>query len=543
MDGLPDPAEKADILVVDDEPDVARIISINLDMAGYDVRVAYNGREALQEVEKQKPDCILLDIMMPEIDGWEVLRVLKSDPDTEDIPVIVVTARSTDVDRIKGFSGGAVEYITKPFDPTDLMQQVERALKPRDEEEEEERRRDRISKLQLSTIYDITEALISTLEIDEVLEIIAEKLLLLFDLNLCAISLLDGSGRNLRLACGRSTSSLSAGDMALLSFPVAQLESLMSLNPFLSGPQPVSLNDFMHGGSGAVLGLLRSLYLLPLRAKGKFTGIISLGKNTNTQFSEEERDLFTAIGNEAAMAIENTRLYDNLRYDEEIHRELLQRVITAQEDERRRVAIELHDGIVQNIVSALFRLQLCSARLGEVPEEVRSALGEAQEIVNASVTEIRRIIAGLRPTMLDDLGLVAALERYIQSLQMESRLAIKIEVKGQDIPALSLEAETILFRIAQEGLNNIIKHAACGKAILSIEVDDGDLLLKIEDDGVGFDMSALQKRSTHSFGLVGMRERAQTLAGMLEVDSSPGEGAKITARFPLNSVEKEEQDG
>jgi signal transduction histidine kinase len=284
------------------------------------------------------------------------------------------------------------------------------------------------------------------------------------------------------------------------------------------------------------------LYLLPLRAKGKFTGIIALGKNSATQFSEEERDLLTAIGNEAAMAIENTRLYDNLRYDEEIHRELLQRVITAQEDERRRVAIELHDGIVQNIVSALFRLQLCSARLGEAPVEVREALGEAQEIVNASVTEIRRIIAGLRPTMLDDLGLVVALERYIQSLQMKSQLAIKIEVKAEDAPALSPQAETTLFRIAQEGINNIIKHANCSNAVLSMRVNNGELVLDIEDDGIGFDMLSLQKRNRHSFGLVGMRERAQTLGGVLDVDSSPGEGSKIIVRFPLASVEKEEQD-
>ena len=147
---MPEETEIADILVVDDEPDVARIMAINLEMEGYRVRTAYGGRQALEEVALKKPDCILLDIMMPEIDGWEVLRILKGDPGTEDIPVIVVTARSTDVDRIKGFSGGAVEYVTKPFSPSELIQFVARSLKPRDEKVEEERRRDRITKLQLS---------------------------------------------------------------------------------------------------------------------------------------------------------------------------------------------------------------------------------------------------------------------------------------------------------------------------------------------------------------------------------------------------------
>jgi signal transduction histidine kinase len=531
---------KADILVVDDEPDVARIMSINLEMKGYGVRTAFGGRQALEEVKRKKPDCILLDIMMPEIDGWEVMRVLKNDPDTADIPVIVVTARSTDVDQIKGFSGGAVEYVTKPFDPGELTSYVARALKPRDEVVEEERRKDRIRKLQLSTIYDITEALISTLEIEEVLEIIAEKLLMLFGLDLCAISLLEPSGQGLHLACGRSTTQLSTGDMALLSIPLTRLEDLFPADPLhMSGPHQVALNDFVAGGSGTVLGLLQSLYLLPLRAKKKFTGVIYLGQKGQMRFSDEERDLLSAIGNEAAMAIENTRLYDNLRYDEEIHRELLQRVITAQEDERRRVAIELHDGIVQNIVSALFRLQLCSARLEKAPAEVRESLEEAQEIVNASVVEIRRIIAGLRPTMLDDLGLVVALQRYTQSLQNEMVSPLRIEIMEGKTPPLTSDAETALFRIAQEGLNNIIKHSHGHEAVLSIGVHDGQLELVIKDDGVGFETPSLQRRTSHSFGLVGMRERAQSLGGCLEVNSSPGNGTEVIARFPLSSVQKE----
>jgi signal transduction histidine kinase len=537
---MPEIDETANILVVDDEPDVARIMAINLEMEGYLVRMAYNGRQALEEVALRKPDCILLDIMMPEIDGWEVLRVLKADPNTVEIPVIVVTARSTDVDQIKGFSGGAVEYVTKPFDPSELTQYVARALKPRDEQIEEERRQDRISKLQLSTIYDITEALISTLEIDEVLEIIAEKLLILFDLDLCGISLLEPSGNELRMACGRSSSSLSQEDVAPLSISLTQLEGILPMDPLsISGPQAVSIPVLTAGGGGTFLKRLHSLYLLPLRAKGKFTGVIFLGGKGVMPLGEVERDLLTAIGNEAAMAIENTRLYDNLRYDEEVHRELLQRVITAQEDERRRVAIELHDGIVQNIVSALYRLQLCSAKLGDAPDEVKEALQEALGIVDASITEIRQIIGGLRPTMLDDLGLMMALERYIQSTQRETASSLSIELREGETPQLSPDAETTLFRIAQEGLNNIIKHSQCQKAVLSVVVQDGDLLLTIEDDGAGFEIPSLQRRTTHSFGLVGMRERAQALGGILEVNSSPMQGTKVTARFPLESVQKE----
>jgi CheY-like chemotaxis protein len=307
-------AAKADVLVVDDEPDVAKIISINLEMEGYDARVAYNGRQALDEIALKKPDCILLDIMMPEMDGWEVLRILKDDSNTADIPVVVVTARSTDVDQIKGFSGGAVEYIIKPFDPRQLLDYVERALKPGVEELEEEIRQDRIRRLQLSTIYDITEALISTLEIDEVLEIVAKRLLILFGLDLCAVCLLEPSGRSLRLASSRSTTPLSDDDLDLLSMPLQDLMDILRADPAdLSGPQYVPMASFTFIDESSKLSRLQSIYILPMRAKGKFTGVIYLGKKDNMKLSEDELELLSANANEAAMTIENTRLYDDLR--------------------------------------------------------------------------------------------------------------------------------------------------------------------------------------------------------------------------------------
>jgi len=541
---MADEPAKADVLVVDDEPNVARIISLNLEMEGYKARVAYNGRQALDEVESKKPDCILLDIMMPEIDGWEVLRVLKDDPETADIPVVVVTARSSDVDQIKGFSGGAVEYIVKPFNPRQLVDYVERALKPRIEDLEEEIKQDRIRRLQLSTIYDITEALISTMEIDEVLEIVAKRLLILFGLDLCAVSLLEPSGRSLRLASIRSTASLSDEDLESFSVPLKGLEEILGTDPaILSEPRQAPITRFVFTDESGKLSRLTSLQILPMRAKGKFIGVIYLGKKGGLKLSEDEIELLSAIANEAAMAIENTRLYNDLRYDEEVHRQLLQRVITAQEDERRRMAVELHDGVVQNIVSALFRLQLCSARLENAPEEVHQALQEAQDMVNRSIEEIRRIITGLRPTMLDDLGLVMALRKYIRFIQEKAPYSLKIELNEGGTPALTPEAETALFRIAQEGLNNVLKHSRCSNASLSLEIEDGELLLKIEDDGVGFEFPGIQHRATHSYGLVGMRERAESLGGSLEINTVPGDGTRITARFPLSVVQEEAEDG
>jgi signal transduction histidine kinase/CheY-like chemotaxis protein len=524
----------SDILVVDDEPEVARIIAINLEYDGHQVRVAYNGQEALEEVARKEPDCILLDIMMPVMDGWEVLRALKRDPGWARIPVIVVTARHTDIDRIKGFSGGAIEYVTKPFDPESLKDYVAKALQPRQREVEEETRRNRIRALQTSTLYRIAEALISTLEIQEILEIVAEQLLSLFDIDICAISLLNPSGSELRRVSSRSTFPLGRKVLDTFDVSLSRLRGALGADPLdLSGPAEISTSGKDNGGTEAAGRL--SIQLLPLKAKGRFTGAIFLGQEKRLWFSEEEKELLSAIGNLVAMAIENARLYDDLRYDEEVHKQLLQMVITAQEDERRRVASELHDGVIQNMVSALFRLQLCATQMGETPDGVRQALEEAQEIVNGGIAEMRRIIAGLRPLALDDMGLVIAIQRYIRYLQEEAPFPIVLTA-DDEVPTLTPDVETALYRIFQEGMNNIFKHSQCGRADVSIHVREDEFVLEIKDDGIGFELPAIQHRLTQGFGLVGMRERAESLGGILEVRSSNGEGTMITARIPLRKI-------
>lgn len=534
-------AVASQILVVDDEPDVARIMAINLEFEGYRVRVAYDGKQALEEVSREKPDCILLDIMMPEVDGWEVLRRLKSDPETSSIPVIVVTARDTDIDRIKGFSGGAVEYITKPFDTQVLRHYVRRVLGQRDLEWEERNREERIQKLQLTTLRDITEKLISTLEIEEVLEAIVEKLMVLYEPEVCAICLPDPTGRMFNLASLRSRSPLGHKERERFNLNYYRLQELVGGNPAeLYGPHEIDPAEFARNQVVGVLQGLGSLYLLPLRAKGRLIGVIFMGHPGKLNFSEQELELLSAIGNQAAIAIENARLYDDLRYDEEVHKQLLQRVITAQEDERRRVAIELHDGVIQNLVSAVFRLQLCSACLEDDPAEARKALQESQEIINASITEMRRVISGLRPTMLDDLGLVPALHKHILRLREEAPVDMDIELEESGVPPLTLEAETVLFRISQEALNNVVKHSRCRRAKIVIGVEGEELCLRVEDDGVGFELPSVQRRTARGFGMAGMRERAESVGGSLTVRSSPGEGTSVEARFPLYAVVREE---
>ncbi len=112
------------ILVVDDEPGIVDIARANLEGQGYTVIGAYDGEEALELIREERPDLVILDILMPEMDGWDVLERIESDPDLSGIPVIMLTARVSDEDVLRGLETGAVEYMTKPFYPQDLVAAV-----------------------------------------------------------------------------------------------------------------------------------------------------------------------------------------------------------------------------------------------------------------------------------------------------------------------------------------------------------------------------------------------------------------------------------
>ena len=136
------------VLVVDDEPDVLLLCRVNLEFEGYEVVEASDGEEAMELVGEEQPDVVLLDVMMPKMDGWQVLTALKSDPETAEIPVVMLTAKVQDQDQIRGWSSGAADYITKPFSPLSLSQVLGNVLRS-DPEEEERRRQMILEKLQL----------------------------------------------------------------------------------------------------------------------------------------------------------------------------------------------------------------------------------------------------------------------------------------------------------------------------------------------------------------------------------------------------------
>lgn len=203
-------------------------------------------------------------------------------------------------------------------------------------------------------------------------------------------------------------------------------------------------------------------------------------------------------------------------------------VIVAQEAERQRIARELHDSTSQSLTSILIGLR----NLAEGPQGalLKPQLDELRQIVDATLSEVHTIAWQLRPAVLDDLGLLAALERLAEDYQRRYGIPIDLVAKGLD-RRLPLEMETALYRIVQEGLTNIVRHAEASVASVLIDCQDGALQIVIEDDGRGFDPAAISGGA--SLGLQGIRERARLFEGNLTIESQPGRGTSLFIRLPL----------
>jgi PAS domain S-box-containing protein len=222
---------------------------------------------------------------------------------------------------------------------------------------------------------------------------------------------------------------------------------------------------------------------------------------------------------------------------------LLRRVVSAQEDERRRIAGEMHDQLGQNISSLGLRLSALKKEYADQPE-LRERFASLRKIVRQLDTDVGLLVRDLRPTALDDFGLVVALTNYVNNWSKQFGIRAALHAGGMKNGRLADEMETVLYRITQEALTNVAKHADAGSVEILLERRASHVSLIVEDDGAGFDVpSALETRGK-GFGLINMRERAALVAGTLAIESNPGAGATIAVRIPLQpSTGGANQDG
>jgi two-component system, NarL family, sensor histidine kinase UhpB len=214
-------------------------------------------------------------------------------------------------------------------------------------------------------------------------------------------------------------------------------------------------------------------------------------------------------------------------------RALSQRAIKAQEEERIRIARCLHDDTGQSLSGLIIAIERLENRLPEKPAELEQRLAKTRHLATSALEELRRIIYDLRPTILDDLGLVSAIRWYTRTYLESQGIQVGLQVPEEDLH-LPEETATTLFRISQEAINNILRHARAQTVIITLTCCDETICLEIKDDGVGFDSSSLasQEIVPLKLGLLGMKERAELSSGELNIQSVPGQGTLVRACLP-----------
>ena len=208
------------------------------------------------------------------------------------------------------------------------------------------------------------------------------------------------------------------------------------------------------------------------------------------------------------------------------------------------MARDIHDGPAQMLSNVVLKAEICERLIDVDLDQARSELQNLKKIVRDSLQDVRKIIYNLRPMSLDDLGLIPTLQRYILTFQEESGISVSFITKGSE-PELKSVISLTVFRIVQEALSNVAKHARANNAVTQLEFLEKNLKLYVYDDGIGFDTAKLNDRNediTSGFGLVSMRERVELLGGDMRISSKPGKGTRLNIIIPFTQ-EEEVNDG
>jgi PAS domain S-box-containing protein len=309
--------------------------------------------------------------------------------------------------------------------------------------------------------------------------------------------------------------------------------SLLTQALFRNTPEAAAQSFFEHESMFAGA----SMIYLPLAVENRVMGVLAV---VGRGLKDDDVPAFSAFSGQVAVAIDNARLFDEVRRGRERLRQLASQVISAQEDERRRVSRELHDEAGQALTALKISLDLMRKELPTELNDLRTRLEEATRVADATLLEIRLLAQALRPPSIDALhDINLTIEGYCREFGRRTQLVINYT--GADLPPLSEDSNMCLYRFLQECLTNIAKHARAKEVWVMLQEAGNEVLLTVEDDGVGFDPQAggaMADRAT-GLGMLGMRERLELLGGWLEIDSEPGQGTRVTAHLSGHLLERD----
>jgi PAS domain S-box-containing protein len=509
--------EKVNILMVDDQP--GKLLSYEAILAelGENLIKATSAKEALEKLLKTDVAVVLMDVSMPEIDGFELAEMIRQHPRFQKTAVIFVSAvHLTDLDRLKGYQHGAVDYLSVPIVPEVLRAKVrvfaELHRKNRQLErlngELEQRVVERTRELELKAIA-LQQINIDLAQKNQELDAIVHTAP---DIIFSRQS--DGSrdyisGRFYEYTGAAPGSAVGLGWIEYMHADDRERSLAHWLHCAQSGQDYES--EYRLRGADGLYRWFRAR-AVPLRDP---QGVILKWYGTCSDI-HDSKVLEQSIRDNA---VELERMVD-IRTAE--LRRLSSRLMTLQDEERRRIAREIHDGLGQELAAAKMILDGILSK--DPSPAMRQAAADASQLVDRAIKQVRTISHLLHPPLLDEVGLVSALRWYLEGLSERSGIVIRLEVDPPDLGRLKPDLETAIFRIIQEALTNMFRHSGAHNGNVSVREREGHIVVTVRDDGKGIEEQVIQLRpESVGVGIGGMRQRVSELGGRLRLaNANPG---------------------
>ncbi len=269
---------------------------------------------------------------------------------------------------------------------------------------------------------------------------------------------------------------------------------------------------------------------VPLRAGFENFGIVVFASTAAEVYTADYQDLLMALCNQAVVALQNARLYQSLMEEKE-------RIVQVEEDARKKLARDLHDGPTQSIAAIAMRVNYTRKLLEDNPEDVGEELARIEELARMTTKEIRHMLFTLRPLILETQGLRAALDQYIIKRAETDPLPVHLEAPQGVDQVLDKNAQGVIFYIIEEAISNARKHAQANNVWVRLSQQPGDFVAEVEDDGKGFDLKAVMEDYAlrGSLGMTNLHERTELVGGKLEIHTARGQGTRVVLTVPLES--------
>jgi len=469
---------KHHVLVVDDDPGVLRMLHTLFDNEGLGCLTAENGVQALACMQDEQIDVVLTDLRMPGLNGLELLEKIHAETDTD---VIIMTGHSGDVTFEEIIEKGALDFIHKPIEPRELLLRLKRILKER--RHREERRW-------------MEEQLVAT---NRLIKKSEERYRALFDNSPVATVVVDHQARIISFNQARDNTggrTPKPGDVMYRDFAgeheidmYAELLDCIRTGVAKEFPQQKYREKYLN-----------------IRMSPFFAGAIITSHNV-TQLKKSELQI----------------------------RSLTQDLLKAQEFERQRIARELHDNVAQNLGALKLAFETLFDGQPDVSAAIRQRVADFSKQLSDAISKVRSMSYNMQPLSLEQLGLAHAVDSFCDDYQQANALSVDCSYAGFEKLTLDFETQINVYRFVQEAMNNVSKHAAADSVKVRLIVSHPDLIIRIEDDGRGFDVKNRMAEALDEkrMGLRSMQERIHLLNGHFDIQSQVNRGTKIVARIPV----------